>query len=114
VVQAALHAEEPGRHNGQRAKKAPPDAAEGPVHPLWCEDEVVSDFDDFSCSIMSRIVEWGRGHISNGKLRYALYCGLIEEFEKLGAVYHADACCKMDDQFKEAYEEMHAWEDNDG
>jgi len=61
-------------------------------------------------ALMCRVVEWAKGHIPNdGKLRYALYCGLIDEFEKLGC-YELEECCRLDEQFKEAWEDTHHWE----
>ena len=61
---------------------------------------------------MGRIVDWAKGHIPNdGKLRYALYCGLIDEFEQLGFMH--TNCSHMDEQFKEAWADMHHWEPTD-
>jgi hypothetical protein len=59
---------------------------------------------------MTRIIEWAKGHIPSGKLRYALYCGLIDEFEKLG-FYNLEECSDLDSQFMEAWEDMHEWTD---
>ena len=58
---------------------------------------------------MGRFIEWAKGHIPNdGKGRHALYCGLIDEFEKLG-FFDLDLS-EADVQYKEAWEDMHSWE----
>lgn len=63
--------------------------------------------------LMTRIIEWARGHVANGKMRSALYCGLIDEFEQLG-VFNLEECCKLDTAFEEAWIEMHSWVEDDG
>lgn len=68
---------------------------------------------EFFHGVMGRLIDWAQGHVAQGKVRAAYYCGLIDEFERYGVV-NLDVLLGRDPMYDEAYHDMHHWEPEDG